>query len=582
MEVRNKEAFWTHNKDTLIRIRSQLSTHGKNTPANRRTPPSRFGRKTAPPPRQTPFHPPYGKYRRTPSPYLPQVEDFPVKGPSTPPLRGNKYEIVPPVIPKIAFGRSKPDYDSWGEESDDEDDDEDRKRRLYKPKLYPQPSPVVMGAPFGMYYPPPPPKGGKSKRKKDRKTPAIRGYKDMYDDRRDYQAVAKPKNKKKRRRAPQQQMPMFGGFMPMPMMPMPMMSFDDDGKYKYIYDDEESSEDDMRTILRYMRKHPMFTEDFLSDLVSEFLEEEIIPDLLMETFDEYERRPLILPKYYEPSPRVYHPAYDNPLYLPTLYSCEDIMSDGIRDLADDIVREVTTELNEEYMESKLPKRDPLEDFLTTLLDDAVDLGLRDVVRECVIEMAQSYMTDETANNVYLELLHEELHRVIPGVLDDVHFDIVAMEFIEEEVIAAEAEEEAASVAAEMLQHYDNKITRRELKEVSKKANGLLGDSLLMNYMLSVIARQGKIWTQDDHNNRYLDDLIVNLAMEQFFNVQKSKDKTLDNKPLKKLHEKAFTEVAVDVCLAQLTMSLDEDLADVDEFERGIVDETARTIPLSYS
>ncbi|KAK7106142.1 uncharacterized protein [Littorina saxatilis] len=520
MEVRNKEAFWTHNKDTLIRIRSQLSTHGKNTPANRRTPPSRFGRKTAPPPRQTPFHPPYGKYRRTPSPYLPQVEDFPVKGPSTPPLRGNKYEIVPPVIPKIAFGRSKPDYDSWGEESDDEDDDEDRKRRLYKPKLYPQPSPVVMGAPFGMYYPPPPPKGGKSKRKKDRKTPAIRGYKDMYDDRRDYQAVAKPKNKKKRRRAPQQQMPMFGGFMPMPMMPMPMMSFDDDGKYKYIYDDEESSEDDM--------------------------------------------------------------AYDNPLYLPTLYSCEDIMSDGIRDLADDIVREVTTELNEEYMESKLPKRDPLEDFLTTLLDDAVDLGLRDVVRECVIEMAQSYMTDETANNVYLELLHEELHRVIPGVLDDVHFDIVAMEFIEEEVIAAEAEEEAASVAAEMLQHYDNKITRRELKEVSKKANGLLGDSLLMNYMLSVIARQGKIWTQDDHNNRYLDDLIVNLAMEQFFNVQKSKDKTLDNKPLKKLHEKAFTEVAVDVCLAQLTMSLDEDLADVDEFERGIVDETARTIPLSYS
>ena len=41
-------------------------------------------------------------------------------------------------------------------------------------------------------------------------------------------------------------------------------------------------------------------------------------------------------------------------------------------------------------------------------------------------------------------------------------------------------------------------------QVSKKAGGLLADSLLMGYMLSVISRQGKIWTQDDHANRYLD------------------------------------------------------------------------------
>ena len=53
--------------------------------------------------------------------------------------------------------RPKPDYDSWGEESDDEDDgDDDGKRGLYKPKPYPQPSPMMMGAPFAMYYPPPP------------------------------------------------------------------------------------------------------------------------------------------------------------------------------------------------------------------------------------------------------------------------------------------------------------------------------------------------------------------------------------------------------------------------------------------
>ena len=41
-------------------------------------------------------------------------------------------------------------------------------------------------------------------------------------------------------------------------------------------------------------------------------------------------------------------------------------------------------------------------------------------------------------------------------------------------------------------------------QVTKKANGQLADSLLMGYMLSVIARQGKIYSQDDHADRYLD------------------------------------------------------------------------------
>ena len=62
------------------------------------------------------------------------------------------------------------------------------------------------------------------------------------------------------------------------------------------------------------------------------------------------------------------------------------------------------------------QRDPLEDFLSSLLADAVDLGVRDVVRETVIDMADQYMKDETANTVYNELLSEELRRVLPGVV----------------------------------------------------------------------------------------------------------------------------------------------------------------------
>ena len=68
------------------------------------------------------------------------------------------------------------------------------------------------------------------------------------------------------------------------------------------------------------------------------------------------------------------------------------------------------------MDEKMLQRDPLEDFLSSLLADAVDLGVRDVVRETVIDMADQYMKDETANTVYNELLSEELRRVLPGVV----------------------------------------------------------------------------------------------------------------------------------------------------------------------
>ena len=50
-------------------------------------------------------------------------------------------------------------------------------------------------------------------------------------------------------------------------------------------------------------------------------------------------------------------------------------------------------------------------------------------------------------------------------LEDIQFDLIAAEFIEKEVIAPEVEEEAAVVATDLLHHYDNKITKRELKEV---------------------------------------------------------------------------------------------------------------------
>lgn len=428
---------------------------------------------------------------------------------------------------------------------------------MYKPKPYPQLSPMMMEAPFAMYYPPPP-KGNKHRSKK---MAGQRGYRDVHRGRQAHQSMALSRNRRnKQQKGPRggQSMPVF---MPVTMMPMMVPV---DNKYKYIYGEEDDSDQEMDPVW-YLNRHPMFGQDLVDSLIKELLEEEIFPDTIMDALKDYDLWP-----------------YDHPAYLATVYSGHDLIEAGMREQLTEVVKEVFSEMASDYFDEKMLQRDPLEDFLNTLLDDAVDLGVKDVVRESVLELADRYMQDEIATSIYNGVFQEELKKLVPGVLDDVLFDLICEDFIAKEVIAPEVEEEAQAVATEILQHYDNKLTKRELKEVTRKANGQLIDSLLMDYMMSVLSRQGKLFTQDDHANRHLDDMILDIAMEQYFNVKKTRDKTVENKPLKKLHEKAFIEVALDASLQQLTAALDEDLADVDEFERGVNAEAGYPITLSYS
>lgn len=46
------------------------------------------------------------------------------------------------------------------------------------------------------------------------------------------------------------------------------------------------------------------------------------------------------------------------------------------------------------------------------------------------------------------------------------FDIIAEDFIDAEVIHSEVKEEAEVIARETIQYYDDKVLRREFKEVS--------------------------------------------------------------------------------------------------------------------
>lgn len=148
LSVNEAQNVWQEHRDSLTRIRTQLSDH-RNSPIKS---PARGAQKARS------GHSPYGNYRQSTPPYLPRLETPPEHEQNRRQLRGDRYEVVPPLKESRKQQSRNTDYDSWGEESEG---DEDEEPGQYMPQPYPyqvQPYPqVVFGAPFPVFYPPPPP-----------------------------------------------------------------------------------------------------------------------------------------------------------------------------------------------------------------------------------------------------------------------------------------------------------------------------------------------------------------------------------------------------------------------------------------
>ncbi|XP_071111289.1 uncharacterized protein [Haliotis cracherodii] len=601
MSVEAKEHFWREHQDSLRRIRTHLVS-GKRSPATKSRTPV-YGRRS-PAARNT--HPPYGKYRRATPPNLPRLD--------TPPeheerrshrnLRKTRYEEVPPVKPRKAFV-NPPEYDSWGEETDDDEDDQLKPHPLPYP-IYAPPN-VVYGQPFPMYYPPPPKGAGRHQKRRDKKRKSDRGYKDIHRDRlRLSGSTSKKKGRKSRRDPARNSVPLNKGYpIPLHSYPGPMNGYPVPMLNAYVMpvhtvaggsdseDDEEETEEEPvrrrraytppRRSYRYVQplldiepdhisdeththfiKHPLFAEDFVTWFITDCLEEEFVPDVLIDALTEVDKLPA-----------------EHPWFMPALRACDDVLTREIEEMTVEIVREAMLEEARPYTKISLPLTpltpyyipppDPLEMFLEDVVAAAVMEQCREVVRETVLELAHNYLEDVMADNILDELLAEEVQDMRNELLEEAVFDIIAEDFLEDEVIGPEVEDEAVVVAKDIIQHYDSKITRREMKSVKEKAGDRLVESLCLDYLLSLISRQGKVWTESDFANRFVDEMMGNILLRQYFGVKTNRDKTIHCKPLRKLHEKVVTDVALDVLLQQLSSSLDEDLADVDEYERGVND-----------
>ncbi|XP_060552983.1 uncharacterized protein LOC132714204 isoform X5 [Ruditapes philippinarum] len=535
LSAQDRKSVWQDHSDSLTRIKTQLS--------DRKSPIKAWS------PLKSPVggnrqnnHSPLGKYRKSTPPYLPRLETPPDQRRKGSKLRGNRYEVVPPVRDARGHDSRHTDYDSWGEESDDEPDVDPGHYMPY-PHQYAAPPQVVFGAPFPVFYPPPPPPA-KSQRKRRQKTEndydrpqnarrspgqSRQPLAERYEDVNRSLPLKSKKKQNQRVHFSQPQHPMNGymGYPGFPTYIYPQYySSDDfygkgkkDGRYKYI--------DPRDTPYSPSEMHG-------NNVYNRFKDE---PPSTIDSLFEYVR--------------------------------DDILDEDLHDLTHDIVRTTLNELVDEYMLYSQTESDPLESFLTRLLNDAVQQASEDIVKETVREMARDYVEVKHNEIVFDDLFQDYMEEVGPSVIEDALIDLIAEDFIRDVVIESELEEELPEIAKSVLTHYDTKVLRRELKEVSSQAGDRLMESIMLDYILNLVSRQGNVWGESEYANKFMDDMMSSILLEQLLGVTVSRRKTVNNKSLKKLHEKLVTDAALDVCLQQLTASLDEDLLDVDEYEQGI-------------
>ncbi|XP_050417029.1 uncharacterized protein LOC126830664 isoform X1 [Patella vulgata] len=588
--ILNNQNGLKQRRDVPLKVRIASGSSTRSTPSEIENVPLRKSALTPPisSRKYSPAHshPPFGKYRKSPPAHLSRLES-----PNTAEvnngrkLRGNKFDVVPPVKPKKAFER-KVDYDSWGDDSGNESDDE---QVHYMPQphpvaFYPPPT-VVYGAPFPVYYPPPP-KGARGNRRGQKKK-SDRGYKDMYRDRRSYNSKRKSKSKPPRsplrsplvtRRSVPRKRNDDSFDTPSASCPSCVTDLSDDEKprYQYIFAGHNTydpyGEEMDNSPATYLIKKPKFASDFVDWFIEECLLEEFVPDALIEIYDELEQQAArygnSFPSARESDPEKIIRAF----YKPTLQVCEDFLGREIDKMLRDIVLDAINSLADDQIMEKIERVDPLEEWLNRLINETIHQCCYDIVKDTAVEMADDHIEREYRNNILDDVITDYIIEIGPSLVNDSVFELLLERFIEEEVIKPEVADDSREIAKEIIQSYDNKIIKRELQAVTRQAEDKLADSLCLEYLLSTIARQGQLWTESDYASRYLDNIVVNTLIEQFLTVLHNRDKTLNNKPLKKLHQKVVTDVALDVLLQKLSSTLDEDIADVDEYERGILDD----------
>ena len=114
------------------------------------------------------------------------------------------------------------------------------------------------------------------------------------------------------------------------------------------------------------------------------------------------------------------------------------------------------------------------------------------------------------------------------------------------------------VAREVLAEHEKQIQFLQNHEIKKVAKERIVNNLMLDTMLDKMAAHGKVVAENDDVTKLLDSMTLDVLLKTNTDVDKVKDKTLKNYPLKKFHLNSFMNVVSRISRKKCNLSMTEE------------------------
>ncbi|XP_038635454.1 uncharacterized protein LOC119954351 isoform X2 [Scyliorhinus canicula] len=279
----------------------------------------------------------------------------------------------------------------------------------------------------------------------------------------------------------------------------------------------------------FFRENKSFAWNFLDLFILEVLRDELVPDILMEVMSDSSTK--------------------HPLYLPTeknFYSKSHL---------------------QQIVKLDVLKQQPAVSVLDTLLEEIVSELTLGLIRTVVEELVSNHLTTAAITESLTEVMAETIEPMVAQLVKEAVSEALLEEILQEEMLTEVVDEEMRNVAMLLLTDYDTEIYEQQQQAVRTYASKRLIDMFLLEKLVKIIGSQGRAFSEKIEMDRLLDSWMLDVLLGQYLNITKHNNLTVENVALRDYHTKAFTNVVLDVILMEMSEYMDEDLADLFQYER---------------
>ncbi|KAE8592583.1 hypothetical protein XENTR_v10018798 [Xenopus tropicalis] len=204
-----------------------------------------------------------------------------------------------------------------------------------------------------------------------------------------------------------------------------------------------------------------------------------------------------------------------------------------------------------------------EVLVETLRDLSVDV-IRSVIQEFVDDHLLKAALYDFMDELITEVTRKELSSVIEEVVEDSEFE----RFLED-IIHPVVDKEVKVTVTAVLSEYNEQISERQQNQITVSANKYLTDMFILHHLIGMIGTNKLVLFEKDSSSVLMDSFILDVLLRQHVTIHQEQQATFQNYPMRHFHQKAFSRVALEVLLSELTMEMDEDMEDILEYEKYI-------------